>query len=157
MFYNYPMAVYLGADHRGFELKEKIKSYLNQNGYEVFDLGNDHLDPMDDYPDFGAKVGEAVGGDDQAKGILVCGSGAGVLFTANKFKGVRGTMALSADQIYDARRDDDVNVLSISANVQGEEDVLKIIQVFLGTTFSGEERHLRRINKVKEIEERLQK
>jgi ribose 5-phosphate isomerase B len=66
-------------------------------------------------------------------------------------------MALSADQIYDARRDDDVNVLSISANVQGEEEVLKIVQVFLGTTFSGEERHLRRINKVKEIEERLYK
>jgi ribose 5-phosphate isomerase B len=149
------MLIYVGADHRGFNLKERIKKVLQEQGYEVFDFGNTNYDEGDDYPDFAAAVGKRVGLEfDKARGILICASGVGVDIVANKFPNVRSALAISSDQIYDARHDDDVNVLSLAADFITEEDALKIVKVFLETPFAGEERFKRRLQKISDIENR---
>jgi len=153
------MIIYLGADHRGFELKEVIKGFLIEKGYaEVFDLGNKVRDENDDYVDFAIAVGREISKNPAgSRGILLCGSGAGMDFVVNKFAGVRSVLAISSDQIFDARRDDDVNVLSISADATDPDEVKKFVQIFLSTPFSREERHLRRLEKLSELEGELYK
>ncbi|MBI2033942.1 MAG: RpiB/LacA/LacB family sugar-phosphate isomerase [Candidatus Liptonbacteria bacterium] len=147
------MVIYLGADHRGFSLKEAIKDFLQDKGYEVFDLGNSFYDEKDDYPDFAVKVAQKVSlNSETSRGILICGSGVGVDVTANKFKNVRSALGITSDQIYDARHDDNVNILSLAADYMNLEDAEKIVQVFLSTPFSGEERFSRRIEKITQIE-----
>ena len=152
------MVIYFGADHRGFALKEKLKEIAKSKGYEVSDVGAAILDPADDYPDFGAAVGRKVSlSADQSRGVLVCGSGAGVDFTANKFPRVRAFLGITPDQVYDARHDDDVNVLCISANATEESTALKMTEVFLATPFEGAERQRRRLMKVAQVEEEMRK
>lgn len=147
------MLIYLGADHRGFNLKESLKNFLKNKGYETADLGNIQYDEKDDYPDFAAAVGKKVSGaPDESRGILICGSGAGVDVAANKFRSVRSAIAVSSDQIYQARRDDNINVLSIAANFTLEADAQKIALTFLETPFSGEARHQRRLDKISQLE-----
>ena len=144
--------IYLGADHRGFELKEKIKNYLLELGYPKQDLGAFAYDKADDYPDFAKGVAEKVAQDPQSRGILICGSGVGVAITANKVKGVRAGTAINAKQIKDSVSDEDTNVVAISADYISEKDAMEIAKSFLETKFSGEERHVRRINKIKALE-----
>src|ERR1700753_1531237 len=104
------MIIYIAADHRGFYLKEAIMKELKKDGYEVFDVGNPESSPDDDYPTFAAAVAEKVSGTgDEVRGIVICGSGFGVDIVANKFKGVRSALAMSADHIRAGRHDDDVN------------------------------------------------
>jgi len=147
------MVIYLGADHRGFNLKELLKSYLKEEGYEVVDLGNSEYKEDDNYPDFGAAVAAKVSLDPpQSRGILLCGSGVGMDIVANKFRNVRSALAISADQIYDARHDDDVNVLCIAADFTSEIDAKKIVEVFLKTPFAKEERFRERLEKISQIE-----
>jgi ribose 5-phosphate isomerase B len=147
------MVIYLGADHRGYNLKEAIKDFLHDKGYEVIDVGNNSYDEKDDYPDFAVKVAEKVSlNSETSRGILICGSGVGVDVTANKFKNVRSALGITSDQIYDARHDDDVNVLSLAADYMSPEEAEKIVQVFLSTPFSGEERFSRRIEKISQAE-----
>ncbi len=147
------MVIYLGADHRGFSLKAVLKDFLHDKGYEVIDLGNNSYDEKDDYPDFAVKVAEKVSfNSETSRGILLCGSGVGVDVTANKFKNIRSALGITSDQIYDARHDDDVNVLSLAADYVSQEDAEKIVQVFLSTPFSGEEKFSRRIEKISQIE-----
>ncbi len=147
------MVIYLGADHRGFELKEAIKQFLKDDGYEVADMGNSVRDETDDYADFARAVAEHVSSDPaQSQGILLCGSGAGVDITANKSRHVRSVLGFSADQVFDARHDDDVNVLSLAADFLTENDAKNIVRMFLKTPFSGEERHRRRLEKISDIE-----
>lgn len=147
------MVIYLGADHRGFNLKGTLKDFLHEGGYEVVDLGNSTYDEKDDYPDFAVKVAEKVSrSPETSRGILICGSGVGVDVAANKFKNVRSALGITSDQIYAARHDDDVNILSLAADYVGPEDVKKIVQVFLSTPFSAEERFSRRIEKISQIE-----
>lgn len=154
----YNMVIYFGADHRGFALKEKLKEIAKGKGYEVADMGAASLDPADDYPDFGAAVARKVSlAADQSRGILVCGSGAGVDFTANKFPRVRSFLGLTPDQVYDARHDDDVNVLCISSNVTDEATAEKMVGVFLATPFEGAERQRRRLMKLAQVEEEVRK
>lgn len=148
------MKVYFGADHRGFNLKEILKKQLG-GSYEVLDLGNQVYDEGDDYPDFAAQVANQVSGDPvNSRGVVICGSGAGVDVVANKFRGVRSVLGISADQVKAARSDDDVNVLSIAANFTKEGDAGAMMKVFIETQFSGEERHKRRIEKISKIEKR---
>jgi ribose 5-phosphate isomerase B len=148
------MIIYIGADHRGFYLKETLKSALKSDGYEVIDLGNSEGDPNDDYPDFAAAVAEKVAGtDSEVRGIVVCGSGIGVDIVANKFAGVRSALAISPDQIRAGRNDDDVNVLSLAAGFTTRDDALNIVHVFLSTPFKKEERYSRRLGKISQIEE----
>ncbi|MEK7503092.1 MAG: RpiB/LacA/LacB family sugar-phosphate isomerase [Patescibacteria group bacterium] len=148
------MKIYLGADHRGFELKEKIKKWLSEWGYEFEDMGAFSYDKNDDYPDFARKVAERVAKDPKhSRGVLLCGSGVGVAITANKVKGIRAGTAISAKQIKDSVNDEDTNILAISADYFSEEETKEIAKSFIEAKFSGEERHIRRINKIKEIEQ----
>ncbi|OGY97708.1 MAG: hypothetical protein A2855_00315 [Candidatus Liptonbacteria bacterium RIFCSPHIGHO2_01_FULL_57_28] len=147
------MIVYFGADHGGFELKERLKTFVKDLGYELVDMGNAVLDQSDDYPDFAAAVAAKVAAEgDMAKGILVCRSGAGVDITANKFDGVRSVLGVNPDQVYDARHDDDVNVLSLEAGFVTEADAEKMVRIFMQTPFGGEERYKRRLDKIRDIE-----
>ena len=145
--------IYIGADHRGFELKETLKKYISEFGYEVEDCGAFEYDKNDDYPDFAHKVAEAVASDpEHNRGVLLCGSGVGVAIAANKIKGIRAGTAINSRQIKDSVSDEDTNVLAISADYFGEEQAKEITKIFLDTKFSGEERHVRRIDKIKKLE-----
>lgn len=147
------MIIYIGADHRGFYLKETLKQALKGDGYEVIDLGNAENDEHDDYPDFGAAVAEKVAGTgSEVRGILICSSGVGVDIVANKFDGVRSALAISPAHIRAARNDDDVNVLSLGSDFVKPEDALEIARTFLATPFEGEERRIRRLKKITDIE-----
>lgn len=138
--------IYLGADHGGFELKEKLKGWLKGWGVEFEDMGNFSLTPNDDYPDFAAKVAGSIKGED--RGILICRTGQGMAMAANRFSHVRALLANSVEGIKRGRGDEDANLLSVAADLTTEEDVKNMVQVFLNTPFSGEERHLRRIGKL---------
>lgn len=153
--------IYLGADHRGYELKEKLKPWLEQLGYQYEDCGALEYDKDDDYPDFAKLVGEKVAQfqrgltsnlEVKPQGILICGSGIGIAVAANKIKGIRAGTAINPEQIAVAVNDEDLNVLAIPANYLDEETTKEIIKSFLETKFSGEERHQRRLEKIKEIE-----
>lgn len=144
--------IYLGADHRGYELKEKIKSWLSVWGYEYEDMGAHEYDKDDDYPDFAIAVAEKVATNHDNKGILVCGSGIGIAITANKIKGIRAGTAMKPEQVKASVNDENLNVLAFSADYTGEAEAQEIVKVLLETKFSGEERHIRRINKIKELE-----
>lgn len=147
------MLIYIGADHQGFQLKDALKKFLKERGYEIIDVGNDKYDENDDYPDFAVLVARQVAQDVfTRRGVLICGSGAGVDITANKFKDIRSVLAASPDQAYLSRKDDDTNVLSLAAEFTNEEAAKKILSVWLSTPFSGGERYKRRIEKIRNIE-----
>lgn len=146
------MLIFIGADHRGFRLKEMLKNFLKEGGYEIVDKGDAQYVEDDDYPDFAKEVAKEVDADPEARrGILICGSGVGVDVVANKFPRVRSALVSSNDQTFAARHDDDANVLSLAADFTTEEDAKKIVKVFLATPFSGEEKHKRRIQKISEL------
>lgn len=144
--------IYLGADHRGFELKEGIKKYLENLGYSYQDLGNTILDPDDDYPDFAEKVAEKISQNPKYRGILSCGSGVGVNIVANKFKNVRATLGFNEEVAQVTRQHSDTNVLCLPADFLSQEKAEKIVKIWLETEFSGEERHKRRIKKIHYLE-----
>lgn len=147
------MIIYLGADHRGFAVKEQLKEALKNEGYEVMDVGAAALTPDDDYADYAqpaaAKVSEA---PSSARAILLCGSGVGMDVVANKFNGVRSVLAMSPDHAYAARHDDDANVLSIAVDFVPADIIMKIVTVFLTTPFGKDERYERRLQKIAVIE-----
>lgn len=145
------MKIFIGADHRGYNLKESLKAKLLKEGNEVVDVGGSG-DPADDYPDFAEKVGEAVSADSQAKGILICGSGVGVSIAANKIKNVRASLISEPKQGHDSRADEDPNVLALSADYTSEDKAREIVDAWLSTPFSGAERHVRRVKKIAAIE-----
>lgn len=149
--------IYIAADHRGFDLKERLKRRLLDGGYQVTDLGNDHLDPSDDYVDFSQKVAEATVNDLKNRGIILCGSGAGVDMVANKFAGIRSALVFDAARAKQAREHEDANVLSLPADVLDGEQAWEIVQVFLQTPFSNDARHIRRLQKLEDIEESHEK
>lgn len=142
--------IYLGADHRGWELKAKIAKWLQGRGYEFEDVGAYDYDPNDDYVDYAIRVGEKVAS--KSRGIVICGSGVGVDIAANKIKGVRCGLGLAVDQIHAARKDDNINILALAADNTSEEQALKMVEKFLETDFVESERYLRRIEKIKRYE-----
>ncbi|MFA5173435.1 MAG: RpiB/LacA/LacB family sugar-phosphate isomerase [Candidatus Paceibacterota bacterium] len=149
------MLIYIAADHKGFRLKNELIGFLKQQGYDPKDFGNKNYEEGDDYPDFAEELAKEIklaSAAGEARGILICGSGAGMNIAANKFEGVRATIGFSTDQIFDARQEDDVNVLVLAASFLDENAAMEILKVFLKTPFSGEERHKRRIEKIKRIE-----
>ena len=147
------LLIYIGSDHQGFKLKESLKNYLTNAGYEVADVGNAAYDENDDYPDFAAKVAKEVAADPlNRRGILFCGSGVGVDVVANKFAGVRSVLAMNSDHAFVSRADDDTNVLSLGAAFIEEDEAKKILSVWLQASFSGEERHRRRLEKIRQLE-----
>jgi ribose 5-phosphate isomerase B len=146
--------VYIGADHAGFALKEKIKKWLMSQKVLVEDLGNLKLDKKDDYPDYAVAVARKVKVKN-GKGILCCGSSQGVCVTANKVKGVRAVAPTTMKETQLAREHLDANVICLSGWNTSERLAKKMVGRFLQTSFSGEERHVRRINKIAKVERGL--
>lgn len=145
--------IFIGADHRGFKLKEQLKSWLKEENYQLVDCGNTVYDSEDDFPDFAFAVAEQVRAQtDQsvlAKGIVICGSGVGVNIAANKVAGIRASTAVNADEVRHARQHDDLNILAISADYTSLDEAQKMIKIFLTTPFEPAERFLRRLRKIR--------
>jgi len=145
--------IYIGADHRGYKLKEALKDYLKELNLEYEDLGALQIIFDDDYPDYAILVAKKVSENPREnRGILICGSGVGVDIVANKFKGVRSALIFNPEQARMSRNDDNTNVLSLSADFIEEDLAKEIVKVWLETPFSRLERYARRLEKIKEIE-----
>lgn len=145
--------IFLGADHRGFELKNQLRDWLKEQKYSVVDLGADALKSDDDYPEYALNVAQAVAEDpDNRRGIVLCGSGVGVAVMANKVPGIRAALVHDPALIEAAQRDDNLNVLALGASFISFEQAKDVISAWLKTHFSGEERHQRRINKIASYE-----
>lgn len=142
------MKIYLGADHGGFELKEKVKERLMTEGHEVVDIGAKQKIDEDDYVDYASVVGEELGFEQDAFGILFCRNGVGVSIVANRFPAVRCALGFDVNQIEKARNDDDVNCLAIPADYMDEEKAFAVIDAFLKAKFSGEDKYVRRLEKM---------
>ena len=141
--------IYLGADHRGFKLKEEIKKFLKEMRRDFIDLGNVIYDANDDYTDFAKLVAEKVSANPEIdKGILICGSGVGVDIVANKFKGVRSALADDVSTAKQSRAHDNTNVLSIPADEVDIKAAKEIITTWLNTEFLNQEKYKRRVNKI---------
>jgi len=147
------MKIALGADHAGFELKQTVKKHLLELKHEVLDLGTDSTKSVD-YPDFAEAVALAVRDGKAARGVLVCGSGVGASVAANKVPGVRAGLCHDHYSAHQGVEHDDINVLVLGGRVVGESVALELVSAFLASKYSGEERHERRLNKVKAIEKR---
>ncbi len=148
------MKIALGADHAGYELKEEMATRLVDSGYQIVDVGT-HSTESVDYPDVAEALGRAVLDGEAERGILICGSGAGASIAANKLKGIRATVAHDAYTAHQSVEHDDVNVLTLGARVIGSAQAWELVQSFVNAKFSGDERHVRRVNKVKALEEKF--
>lgn len=147
------MKIVLAADHRGFDLKEALKSYLVSGGHDVEDVGPHQLDPEDDYPDFGYPAAQMVAASPGSRGIFICGSGMGMDVVANKVKGIRATVAYSKDGVVHGSSHDGINVITIAADVTEEPTARDIVDAFLSTPLQREEKYVRRIQKITTIED----
>lgn len=143
------MKIYLGADHAGFELKEKLRSYLTDLGHDVEDKGAFSFVSGDDYPDFVMPVAESVSSDKESLGIVLGGSGQGEAMVANRVNGVRAIEYYGGnlDIVRLGREHNNANIISLGARFITEEEAINAVKIFLETPFSNEERHVRRINK----------
>lgn len=144
--------IYLGSDHGGFEFKEEIKKYLYENGVEIEDLGANSLDRSDDYPDFIIPVAQKVAGNPGSLGIILGRSGNGEAICANKVKGIRAALCLNEEMAKKAKEHNNANILSLAGDYMSIEEAKKVVQAFLDTPFSGDERHIRRLQKITELE-----
>jgi ribose 5-phosphate isomerase B len=148
------MRLALSSDHAGYELKRDLAAILGQKGHAVLDLGTHSTAPVD-YPDAAESVALALQHGDADRGIIVCGSGAGVSIAANKFAGIRAAVCHDTYTAHQAVEHDDMNVLCLGARVIGASLAQDIVAAFLDATFSGESRHLRRLEKVRAFEHRF--
>src|SRR3989339_2160433 len=146
--------IYIASDHGGFQLKKHLVTYLTtQLNKKVEDLGPDKFDPEDDYPDYAFKLGGKVASNKNAIGILICGSGQGMCFSANKVKGIRAGMGYSIEGAEMARRDSDANVLCLAGKVLSTDHAYAIVKKFLETEMrSDNPKYARRIKKITEFE-----
>ena len=141
--------VFIASDHRGFDAKNALVAALN-NDYTVSDLGPFENNPDDDYNDAAIAVAKAVKSYDDAKGIIICGSSHGVAIQANRFKGIRAIQGFSEELARLGREHNDANILCLSADFLDDNKIDKIARILLNTEFSGEERHVRRNNRLDE-------
>ena len=146
------MKIGIAADHGGFELKEEIKSWLLQIGYEVTDFGAFALDTNDDYPDLVIPLAKAVSAKQVERGIAFCGSGVGASIAANKITGVRAALINDHFSAHQGVEDDDMNLLCLGGRITGVMAAKEYVLAFLQASFSGAERHERRLQKVKQLE-----
>jgi len=149
------MRVAVGADHAGVPLNQAVIDEVRKLGHEVVDLGTHDASQPDDYPDYAAAVAAKVVSGECERGILVCGSGVGVTVAANKILGVRACMCHDTYSAHQGVEHDDMNVLCIGARVVGRELALEIVRAFMNARFTGEERHLRRLNKILALEQKM--
>ncbi len=146
------MKIAIAADHGGFPLKAPIKDLLESLGHEVLDLGAHTYDKADDYPDFARYVGQAIQHKQADRGIVICGSGVGAAVAANKLKGVRACVCHDAYSAAQGVEHDDLNVLCLGARIIGDELMKVLVTAFADATFTGEDRHRRRLEKVVAME-----
>jgi ribose 5-phosphate isomerase B len=147
------MKIAIATDHGGYPLKAEMIQALKRAGHEPIDLGAFSIDPNDDYPDFALAVGKAVQSHQAERGIVICGSGVGACVAANKLKGIRAGLCHDTYSAHQGVEHDNMNVLCLGARVIGSELAREIVLAFAGAIFNGEERHVRRLNKVLKIEE----
>jgi RpiB/LacA/LacB family sugar-phosphate isomerase len=150
------MRIAIASDHAGYALKNELAAKLTQEGHDVLDLGSHSASPVD-YPDTAESVAAALRDDQADRGIIVCGSGAGVSIAANKFPGIRAAVCHDTYSAHQAVEHDDMNVLCLGARVVGPSLALDLVSAFLGARFSGEARHHRRLAKILDIESRYMK
>lgn len=146
------MRIALGCDHGGFGLKARVRAAIEAAGMVVLDCGADSGSAPVDYPDYARKVADALRSGRADRGVLLCGSGVGISVAANKFPGVRAGVCHDSYSAHQGVEHDDMNVLCLGARIIGEELAVEIVRAFLGAQFTHEERHVRRLNKVLEIE-----
>jgi len=146
------MKIHLGCDHAGFELKEKVAQHLKSKGHEVIDHGAKTYDALDDYPVFCFLAAKGAAQDPNSLAIVMGGSGNGEQIAANKIKGVRAALAWSVETAKLAREHNNANVIGIGGRMHSESESLAIVDAFIDTKFSNDERHVRRINQLSEYE-----
>ncbi len=146
------MKIAVAADHGGYPLKERVKEIITEMGFEAIDLGAHTMDPKDDYPDFARYVGQAIQHGQVNRGILLCGSGVGACIAANKLKGVRASVCHDVYSAHQGVEHDAMNVLCLGSRIIGPQLAEDLVRAFISASFSGEERHSRRLDKVKAME-----
>ena len=143
------MTIFIGADHRGFDLKNQIMEYLHEKNIRIEDLGAYEKKPLDDAADFGQKIAQAVlQNPDNHLGIVVCGSGCAVSISANRNKGIRCGVAMNISQAQHIRENDNANILSLASDYTNYEEAVKIVDAFLAATPKTDEKYLRRLKKL---------
>lgn len=144
------MKIYIGSDHAGYELKEKLKPFLNELGHEYVDVGPAQYDAGDDYPDFVRPVAEAVARENEARGVVIGKSGQGEAMCANRERGIRAAVYYGGnkDVVKLSREHNDANVLSLGAGLLSADEAMEAVRLWLSTGFTEEERHIRRIAKL---------
>ena len=148
------MRIAIGADHAGFELKGALAKHLGELGHEVVDVGTNSATPVD-YPDFAEAVGKAVLERRAERGVLICGSGVGASVAANKLRGIRAGLCHDTYSAHQGVEHDDMNVLVLGSRIIGPALAQDLVTAYLGAKFTSEERHVRRLNKVKALEARF--
>lgn len=146
------MKIAVAADHGGFPLKAKVIETIRVAGHAVLDLGTNSSDPVD-YPDYAKALGEAIQQGQAERGVLLCGSGVGACVAVNKMRGIRAGICHDTYSAHQGVEHDDMNVLCLGARIIGPELLPELVQAFIGAKFTAEERHLRRVGKVKKMEE----
>jgi ribose 5-phosphate isomerase B len=146
------MKITIGADHAGYEMKRELVQFVEKLGHSVHDVGTFEPEKPDDYPDYAILVAEDIKSGQAERGILVCGSGVGVSVAANKFKGIRAGLCHDHYSAHQGVEHDDMNVLVLGSRIIGPMLAQDAVEAFLKASFSGEERHVRRLNKAKGIE-----
>jgi RpiB/LacA/LacB family sugar-phosphate isomerase len=147
------MRIVVGADHAGYILKQEMGEVLRQAGHEVLDVGTNSTAPVD-YPDFAEAVGRAVMDGRSERGVLICGSGVGASVAANKLPGIRAGICHDTYSAHQGVEHDDMNVLVLGGRIVGPALALELVRAFVAARFTGEERHIRRLGKVKALETR---
>ncbi len=140
------------ADHGGFDLKEKIKSFLKENNFDVVDFGAETLDNADDFPDYVIPLAKAVASEEVFRGIAICGSGVGACIAANKIAGVRAALITEHFSAHQGVEDDDMNLICLGGRITGFASAEELVLAFLNAEFTGAERHLRRLRKIQNLE-----
>jgi len=146
------MRIAIGADHAGFALKQELGTYLRELGHAVVDLGTMNSTPVD-YPDYAAAVGRAILEGQAVRGLLICGSGVGASVAANKLRGIRAAVCHDTYSARQGVEHDDMNILVLGARVIGTELARELVRNFLSAAFTAEERHVRRLGKIKALEQ----
>jgi ribose 5-phosphate isomerase B len=147
------MRIYLGSDHAGYDLKQHLVTWLTAQGHDPVDCGPTEYDAQDDYPPFVLLAASRTAADPTSLGIVIGGSGNGEAIAANKVDGVRAALAWSQETAKLGREHNNANVISIGARMHTEDEATKFVELFLATAFTGEERHVRRINMLTAYEE----
>ncbi len=147
------MKIAVAADHAGFPLKERVLAVIRQHGHDAIDLGTHSTDPVD-YPDVAKLLGETIQRGEAARGVLLCGSGVGASVAATKLRGIRAAVCHDTYSAHQGVEHDDLNVLALGARIIGPELLAELVVAFISARFSGEERHVRRLQKITVLEMR---